>query len=65
VEIFRFLGPNGAAKTTTTRTLTGVIPTDTGYAMILGHDTWLEPVLANQGIGVVPKTSNAYTGLTA
>jgi ABC-2 type transport system ATP-binding protein len=64
-EIFGFLGPNGAGKTTTTRMLTGVIPSDTGTAMILGHDIRSAPVLAKQGFGVVPETSNAYTDLTA
>jgi ABC-2 type transport system ATP-binding protein len=64
-EIFGFLGPNGAGKTTTTRMLTGVIPPDTGTATILGHDIRSEPVLAKQGFGVVPETSNAYTDLTA
>jgi ABC-2 type transport system ATP-binding protein len=64
-EIFGFLGPNGAGKTTTTRMLTGVIPPDDGTAMILGHDIQAEPVLAKQGFGVVPETSNAYTDLTA
>jgi len=64
-EIFGFLGPNGAGKTTTTRMLTGVIPPDTGTATILGHDIRAEPVLAKQGFGVVPETSNAYTDLTA
>jgi ABC-2 type transport system ATP-binding protein len=64
-EIFGFLGPNGAGKTTTTRMLTGVIPSDTGTATILGHDIRSEPVLAKQGFGVVPETSNAYTDLTA
>jgi ABC-2 type transport system ATP-binding protein len=64
-EIFGFLGPNGAGKTTTTRMLTGVIPADTGTAMILGHDIRSEPVQAKQGFGVVPETSNAYTDLTA
>jgi ABC-2 type transport system ATP-binding protein len=64
-EIFGFLGPNGAGKTTTTRMLTGVIPPDAGTAMILGHDIRSEPVLAKQGFGVVPETSNAYTDLTA
>jgi len=63
-EIFGFLGPNGAGKTTT-RMLTGVIPPDAGTAMILGHDIRAEPVLAKQGFGVVPETSNAYTDLTA
>ncbi|MDD1672530.1 MAG: ATP-binding cassette domain-containing protein [Methanomicrobiales archaeon] len=64
-EIFGFLGPNGAGKTTTTRMLTGVIPLDTGIATILGHDIRSEPVLAKQGFGVVPETSNAYTDLSA
>lgn len=64
-EIFGFLGPNGAGKTTTTRMLTGVIPPDAGTATILGHDIRFEPVLAKQGFGVVPETSNAYTDLTA
>jgi ABC-2 type transport system ATP-binding protein len=64
-EIFGFLGPNGAGKTTTTRMLTGVIPLDAGSATVLGHDIRSEPVLAKQGFGVVPETSNAYTDLTA
>jgi ABC-2 type transport system ATP-binding protein len=64
-EIFGFLGPNGAGKTTTTRMLTGVIPPDAGTATILGHDIRSEPVLAKQGFGVVPETSNAYTDLSA
>jgi len=64
-EIFGFLGPNGAGKTTTTRILTGVIPPDAGTATILGYDIRSEPVLAKQGFGVVPETSNAYMDLTA
>lgn len=64
-EIFGFLGPNGAGKTTTTRMITGVIPPTSGTAFILGHDIWRKPVLAKQGFGVVPETSNAYADLTA
>ncbi len=64
-EIFGFLGPNGAGKTTTTRMLTGVIPPDTGSATVLSHDISREPVLAKQGFGVVPETSNAYNDLSA
>jgi ABC-2 type transport system ATP-binding protein len=64
-EIFGFLGPNGAGKTTTTRMITGVIPSDAGSVVVLGHDIRREPVLAKQGFGVVPETSNAYTDLTA
>jgi ABC-2 type transport system ATP-binding protein len=64
-EIFSFLGQNGAGKTTTTRMLTGVIPPDGGTATILGYDIRSNPVMAKQGFGVVPETSNAYTDLTA
>jgi ABC-2 type transport system ATP-binding protein len=64
-EIFGFLGQNGAGKTTTTRMLTGVIPPDGGTATILGYDIRSNPVMAKQGFGVVPETSNAYTDLTA
>jgi len=64
-EIFGFLGPNGAGKTTTTRILTGVIPYDAGTVSVLGHDIRTAAVLAKQGFGVVPETSNAYTDLTA
>jgi len=64
-EIFGFLGPNGAGKTTTTRMLTGVIPPDSGTAIIHGYDIRYDPVQAKQGFGVVPETSNAYTDLTA
>ena len=45
--------------------LTGVIPPDEGTAMVLGYDIRQSPVLAKQGFGVVPETSNAYTDLTA
>jgi len=45
--------------------LTGVIPAEAGTATILGYDIRREPVLAKQGFGVVPETSNAYADLTA
>lgn len=64
-EIFGFLGQNGAGKTTTTRMLTGVIPPDAGTATILSYDIQSNPIMAKQGFGVVPETSNAYTDLTA
>jgi ABC-2 type transport system ATP-binding protein len=63
-EIFGFLGPNGAGKTATTRMLTRVIPADMGTVVVLGHDIRRKTVLAKQGFGVVPETSNAYTDLS-
>ena len=64
-EIFGFLSPNGAGKTTTTRILTGIIPSDGGSVTVLGHDIQTAALLAKQGFGVVPETSNAYVNLTA
>jgi ABC-2 type transport system ATP-binding protein len=40
-------------------------PNGAGTALVLGYDIRRNPVLAKQGFGVVPETSNAYTDLTA
>ena len=64
-EIFGFLGPDGAGKTTTIRILTGIIKPDSGEAIILGYDILRNPLKAKQFIGVVPETANAYIDLTA
>ena len=37
-ELFGFLGPNAAGKTTTIRMLTGVIKPNEGTASIFGYD---------------------------
>ncbi len=36
--VYGFLGPNGAGKTTTIRMLATLIPPDSGFARIFGHD---------------------------
>jgi ABC-2 type transport system ATP-binding protein len=52
-EIFGFLGPNGAAKTTTLRMLTTLLPIDEGSASVAGFDVRQEPERVRARIGYV------------
>jgi len=63
-EIFGFLGPNAAGKTTTQRMLTGVLPPTEGIVRVLGHDMTANPLEAKQHIGVVPEAANPYVELS-
>ncbi len=64
-ELFGFLGPNAAGKTTTIRMLTGVIKPDEGTASIMGYDILTEGLKTKQNIGIVPEMANAYVDLSA
>jgi len=64
-ELFGFLGPNAAGKTTTIRMLTGVIKPDEGSAFIFGFDILREGLKTKQLMGIVPEMANAYVDLSA
>ncbi|MGD8564816.1 MAG: ATP-binding cassette domain-containing protein [Candidatus Bathyarchaeota archaeon] len=64
-ELFGFLGPNAAGKTTTIRMLTGVIKPNEGNARIFGYDILNEGLKSRQLMGIVPEMSNAYVDLSA
>jgi ABC-2 type transport system ATP-binding protein len=64
-EIFGFLGPNGAGKSTTVRILTGLIPADSGRAIVAGFDVANHPIEVKQRFGYVPETPKLYESLTA
>lgn len=64
-ELFGFLGPNAAGKTTTIRMLTGVIKPDEGSASIFGYDILKEGLMTRQLMGIVPELANAYVDLSA
>jgi ABC-2 type transport system ATP-binding protein len=64
-ELFGFLGPNAAGKTTTIRMLTGVIKPDEGTASIFGYDILREGLETRQLMGIVPEMANAYVDLSA
>jgi ABC-2 type transport system ATP-binding protein len=64
-ELFGFLGPNAAGKTTTMRMLTGVIKPDDGTARIFGYDILSDGLKSRQLMGIVPEMANAYVDLSA
>jgi len=64
-EVFGFLGPDGAGKTTTIRMLTGLSRPTAGQARVLGLDLVRDLPRIKRRIGVVPEASNLYNELTA
>lgn len=62
-EIFGFLGPSGAGKTTTIKILTGQLSHDGGDITILGQTPNAFQKIANQ-VGVVSDTSGFYEKLS-
>ncbi len=59
-EIFGFLGPNAAGKTTTQRMLTGALRPTSGSVQVLDHDMVHDPLGAKLHFGVVPEMANPY-----
>jgi len=64
-EVFGFLGPNGASKTTAQRMLTTLLEPTEGHIVIFGHDLARETYPVKRQMGLVPEESNIYPELTA
>ncbi|MGA2793286.1 MAG: ABC transporter ATP-binding protein [Roseiarcus sp.] len=63
-EIFGFVGPDGAGKTTVMRLLAGVMAPDDGSIAIDGVDVVKNPELAKSHISYMPQRFGLYEDLT-
>lgn len=63
-EVYGYLGPNGAAKTTTIRLLLGLHRPSAGRAMLFGADAWAEPVRAHRRVAYVAGEPFLWPSLT-
>ncbi len=64
-EMFGFLGPNGGGKTTAIRMLSGIISPSSGYAVVAGYRTDLQPELLHEVIGLLTEVPGFYDRLSA
>jgi len=64
-QIFGFLGPNAAGKTTTIRMLTGILRPTAGKGTVLGFDVSREAESIKHRIGYVAQHFGLYDELTA
>ena len=63
-EVFGFLGPNCAGKTTTLRMLATLLEPSGGRATVAGHDLFKEPARVREQIGYVSQAGGADEGAT-
>jgi ABC-2 type transport system ATP-binding protein len=63
-DILGLVGPNGAGKTTTMRTLSGIIPPDSGELFVAGYDIVSNPIAAKQVLGYIPDDPRLFDTLT-
>jgi ABC-2 type transport system ATP-binding protein len=63
-EIVAFLGHNGAGKSTTIKSIVGILPFEEGKIEICGYDLRLNPMKAKMNIGYVPDNHAVYERLT-
>jgi len=63
-EVFGFLGHNGSGKTTTIKSMVGILPITDGNIEIFGYDIARQPLQAKRLIGYVPDNHAVYERLT-
>ncbi len=63
-EVFGFLGTNGAGKSTTIKSIVGILPITEGDIEICGHSLKKNPLEAKKYIGYVPDNHAVYERLT-
>lgn len=63
-EIVGLVGKNGAGKSTIIKSITGVLPFDSGKITIAGYDITQDSINAKKHLGYVPDVCNAFDKMT-
>jgi branched-chain amino acid transport system ATP-binding protein len=65
-EVVALMGRNGAGKSTTLKTLMGMLPQRAGHVQFMGHDIAREAPhqIARRGLGYVPEDRRIFSDLT-
>lgn len=63
-KILGFVGSNGAGKSTTIKSIAGILPFSEGEILVNGYDVKKEPIGAKASIGYVPDDHSVYEVLT-
>lgn len=63
-DLFAFIGHNGAGKSTTIKSIAGILPFDEGEILIDGVSIVKDPVKCKQMIAYIPDNPDLYESLT-
>lgn len=63
-DIFGFIGHNGAGKSTTIKSLVGILDFEEGEIFVDGHSIRTEPIKCKKAIAYIPDNPDLYERLT-